>query len=105
MPKAAMRIAAALARSRCQETPVAVSTLLSLSRQCDAFFPPPQGNVNRASGSLHPMYQANMTVIALGSVGILVLFLFRQWIWFILLPPGIAMLVYAVLNTIWHHHY
>lgn len=46
----------------------------------------------------------NYTVIALGSGAFIGMLLLRRWLWLIALPPGVAILTYAILNTIHHRH-
>ena len=47
------------------------------------------------------MQHVNMTVITLAVGALFALMLLRRWAWLILLPPGMALLVYAILHTIW----
>jgi hypothetical protein len=46
----------------------------------------------------------NYTVLGLGSAAFVVMLLFRRWLWMIAVPPGVAILAYALLNTIHHRH-
>jgi hypothetical protein len=46
----------------------------------------------------------NYTVIALGAGAFVGMLMLRRWLWLIAAPPAIAILVYAVLNTIKHGH-
>jgi len=48
--------------------------------------------------------ELNYTIIGIGVAGFSVLLLFRRWLWYIVLPPGIAIALYAILNTIHHRH-
>lgn len=47
------------------------------------------------------LQHVNMTVLGLAVGALLILILLRRWAWLILLPPGAALLVYAILHTIW----
>jgi hypothetical protein len=46
----------------------------------------------------------NYTVVALGASTFIAMLMLRRWLWLLAAPPAIAMLVYAVLNTIHHRH-
>jgi hypothetical protein len=49
-------------------------------------------------------YQSvNLTVVGCGVLAIVAGLLFRRWLWLILLPPGMAVSVYVLLNVIGHH--
>ncbi len=50
------------------------------------------------------LHEVNLTVVALGFFVMMAGLLFRRWLWIILLPPGMSILVYVILNTISHHH-
>jgi len=50
------------------------------------------------------LHEINLTVIALGFLGMIVMLLLRRWLWLILLPPGMSVVVYVILNTLWHRH-
>lgn len=45
----------------------------------------------------------NLTVVGCGFLVIVAGLLFRRWLWLILLPPGMAVVVYVLLNVIGHH--
>lgn len=50
------------------------------------------------------LHEINPTVVALGFFAIIAGLFLRRWLWLILLPPCVSLLVYVILNTISHHH-
>ena len=44
----------------------------------------------------------NYTVISLGAGAFVGMLMLRRWLWLLAAPPAIAVLVYAILNTIHH---
>ncbi|MGO8917858.1 MAG: hypothetical protein ACLQJR_18300 [Stellaceae bacterium] len=50
------------------------------------------------------LHSVNLTVVALGFFAMMAALLLRRWLWLILLPPGMSLLVYVILNTIAHRH-
>jgi hypothetical protein len=51
------------------------------------------------------LQNVNMTVLTLGVIAIAAVVLFRRWAWLILMPPGMALLVYAIVHTFWNARY
>ena len=47
------------------------------------------------------MTSAQLTTIAAGTTGFIVFLMFRRWLWFIVMPPGIALLVWIILDKFW----
>jgi len=57
-----------------------------------------------AQGRAMDLHAVNLTVVALGFFAMMAALLLRRWLWLILLPPGMSLLVYVILNTIAQRH-
>lgn len=47
------------------------------------------------------MTPAQLTTIAVGTTGLIVFMMFRRWLWIVVMPPGLALLCWLVLDKLW----